>query len=158
MKKFIICLTASIIFILLIGGSILFLFRDSPKYGLLKVNEVDITQENVMLYFNYAELPITKLMESLGAKVDWVDNSIAEITYKEKAYTLNLATVSLIEVGQNFNLLLPPPGDNRVFKVLDKELVLDSNTIKSTLYQMGTKINVDINCKERIVYIFEIKH
>lgn len=92
-----------------------------------------------MIHSNYAELPLIEIMHSLGMRVDWVDKSTAEITYEETRYTLNLSKVELIEVGQNFNLLLPPPGGNRFYTVLDKELVLDSNTIKSVMYQIGSK-------------------
>lgn len=133
----------------------MFLFNDSPKCGVLKMNGVDITQENVRIHSNYVELPLIEIMKSLGMRVEWVDKSTAEITYEEKKYILNLSKVSLIEVGENFNLLLPAPGGKRFYTVLEKELVLDSNTIKSAMYQMGVKINVDINRKERIVYIFE---
>ena len=154
-KKKIIWLIVCIFLMLLIGGRIMFLFNDSPKCGVLKMNGVDITQENVRIHSNYVELPLIEIMKSLGMRVEWVDKSTAEITYEEKKYILNLSKVSLIEVGENFNLLLPAPGGKRFYTVLEKELVLDSNTIKSAMYQMGVKINVDINRKERIVYIFE---
>ncbi len=154
-KNKIIWLTVCIFLILLIGGSILLLFKDSPNCGLLKMNGVDITKENVIIHSNYAELPLTEVMKSLDMKVDWIDKSTAEITYKDKKYTLNLSNVSLIEVGQSSNLLLPPPGGNRFYTVLEKELILDSNTIKSTMYQMGIKIHIDIDDKEQIVYVIE---
>lgn len=104
-----------------------------------------------MIHRNYAELPLTEVMKNLGMNIYWIDRTTAEITYKDKLYTLNLSEVSLTEVGQNSNILLPPPGGNRCYTVLEKELILDSNTIKSTLYQMGIKINIDINRKEQIV-------
>ena len=154
MKK-IIWLTACIFLILLMGGSILFSFKDSSKCGLLNVNGVDITQENVMIRSNYAELPLTEVMKSLNIKVDWVDESTADIIYKDKKYTFNLIEVSLIEVGEKTNLLLCPPGGNRFYTILEKELILDSNTIKGAMYQMGIKIDIDINRKEQIVYISE---
>ena len=154
-RKKITWLTACIFLILMIGGGILFSFKDSSKCGLLNVNGNDITQKNVMIHSNYAELPLTAVMKSLGMKVDWVDKSTAEITHNDKKYTLNLSTVSLTEVGQKSNLLLPPPGGNRFYTVLEKELILDSNAIKSTMYQMGIQINIVINCKEQIVYVSE---
>ena len=144
-----------IFLILLIGGIVLFLINDLPKRGVLKMNGVDITRENVIIHSNYAELPLVDIMKRLGMKVDWVDKSTAEITYKDKKYILNLSEVSLVEIGQNFNLLLPPPGGNRFYTVLEKELILDSNTIQSAMYLMGIKMNIDINRKEQTVYIFE---
>ena len=153
LKKSIIWIVVCTILILSIGGGVLFLYKNASKRGMLKIDGVDITKENVMIYSDYAELPLTEVMKSLDMKVDWVDESTAAVIYKEKKYTLNLSNVSLVEAGQNFNLLLPPPGGNRLYTVIDKELILDSNTIKSTMYQLGIKINIDINRKEQIVYI-----
>lgn len=155
MKKKIIWLSACVFLMLCMGGSILFSFRDSPKCGFLKMNGFYITQENVIIHSNYAELPLTEVMKNLNMKVDWCDKSTAEIAWKNKKYTLNLSKVSLIEVGQDSNLLLPPPGGNRFYTVLEKELILDSNTIKSALYQMGIRVDIDINVDERIVHIYE---
>ena len=157
MKKKIIWLTVCAFLILLIGGGVLFLLKGSPKCGLLKMNGIDVTKENVMIHSDdYAELPLTEVMKSLDMTVDWVDDNTADIAYKDKKYTLDLSNISLIENEQSFNLLLPPPGGTRFYKILEKELVLDSNTIKSAMYLMGTKINIDIDRKEQIVYIVEI--
>lgn len=154
MKNNIIWLIACIL-LLLIGGTVLFMFRDSTKDGMLNVNGVDVTNQNVAIRYNYAELPLTEVMKSLGMKVELLDNGTAEIEYEEKSYILDPQNVSLVEIKQNINLLLPPPGGKRFFKVFDKELILDSNTIKSVLHQMGLKIKIDINRDDLIVCIVE---
>ena len=133
MKKKFIWWIACIFLMLLIGGIILFSFKYSTKCGLLKINGVDITKKNVMIHSDYAMLPLTEVMKSLDMNVNWVDKNTAEITYKDKEYSLDLSKISLIEVGQKSNLILPPPGGNRYYKVLEKELILDSNTIKSVM-------------------------
>ena len=156
MNKKMIWLAICIFLILLMGGSIIFLFRDSSTCGMLKMNGVNITSKNIMIHSNYADLPLTEVMKNLNMSVDWIDKSTAEITYKDQKYILNLSNVSLIEVGENFNLLSPPPGGKRFYTVLGKELILDSNTIKNTLYLMGIKISIDIIPKEQIVYIERI--
>lgn len=140
-------------FILLIGVGGLLLLKDSHECGVLKINGSDVAQENVLIRSTYAELPLTQVMKNLDVKVEWINKTSAQITYEDKEYTLNLSEVSLVEVGATINLLLPPPGGNRYYKVLEKELVLDSNTIKSTLYQMGIKINVYIDRKDQIVCV-----
>ena len=151
MKKRTIWLAVYIFLILFLGGSIVWWCIDSPQRGLLKMDGVGISSENVMIHRHHAELPLTEVMKSLGMNVYWIDRATAEITYKDKRYTLSLSEVSLTEDGQNANFLLPPPGGKRCYTVLERELILDSNTIKSALYQMGIKINIDINRKEQIV-------
>jgi len=45
------------------------------------------------------------------------------------------------------------PGGHRVYTVLERELILDINTIRSALYDMGEKVNIDINYEEATVKI-----
>ena len=152
-KKQRICLFVSAFLILLIGGIVLFSLNKLPKCGELKINGVDITQENVLIYFKRAEIPLIETMEGLGMTVNWIDNSTAYIINEGKKYILSLSEVSLIEYGQNINLLLPPPGGDRSYTILEKEVILDSNTVKSVAYLMGVEINIHISHKEKIVYI-----
>ena len=154
-KKFI-CAAVCVFLVLLIGGSIMFLFKSSPKSGLLKMNGVVIARENVTIYSDYTELPLIEVMKSLDMDVNWLDKNTAVIMYDGKKYTLNLINVTLFEDGQDRNLLLPPPGGKRHYTVLEEELVLDSNTVKSVMYLMGIHLRIDIDRKEQIVSISKI--
>lgn len=151
-----ICLVVVIFLVLSVGVALLFKFKDLPKAGTLKINGVEIAQENVRIYPKYAELPLTKVMEGLGMKVDWVDSDTAEITYEDKKYILILSKVWLAEVGDkdNFNLIMPPPGGRRTYAVLEQELLLDCWTIHSAIFLMDD-INIDIHIdrEEQTVYI-----
>jgi len=161
MKKKFIWLIA-LIPLLLIGGILLFLFGRPPQSpplqsGTLNVNGVDVTTENVMIRPYYAELPLTEVLKGLGMNIDWLDNDTAKITYGDKTYILKLSEVSLSEVGNSgYNVLVPAPGSKDWFyKVLDRELVFESNTIKSALSLMGIKIHIDIDSDGLIVSIVE---
>jgi len=153
----VICLIVVFLLLLLGGVRLLFKLKDLPKPGTLKINGVEIAQENVMIYSNYAELPLTKVMENLGMKVDWVDSDTAEITYEDKKYILTLSKVLLVEVGDkdNFNFIMPPPGGHQTYTVLEQELLLDSGTIKSAMFLMGRDVAIRINHEEQAVYIYE---
>ena len=155
MKRRIMWWTVCIFLILVLGISVLFIFKSIPKSGLLKINGVGITQENVTIHRwpHYAELPLTEVMNSLGMEVSWIDNNVAKVTYKTKKYTLNTSEISLIEDGDSFNLLFPPPGGNRISTVLEKELILDDNTVESAMYLIGIKLWIRIDHKEQVVYI-----
>ena len=108
MEKKFICAAVCVFLVLLIGGSIMFLFKSSPKSGLLKMNGVVIARENVTIYSDYTELPLIEVMKSLDMDVNWLDKNNAVIMYDGKKYTLNLINVTLFEDGQDRNLLLPP--------------------------------------------------
>lgn len=106
-------------------------------------------------YYYSAKLPLTEVLISLGMTVEWVTDNTANLTYEGKEYVLNLANVSLIEKGKTFNLLLPAPGDHRFHTVLNRELLLDTNTIRNALHEIGVKIHVYINYEDETVYIVE---
>ena len=167
-KKTILCLTSfALILIIIAGGVMLSMWKKdktTPKEpqkesqsGTLIVNNGTAVIENVVIHFkenaNYADLPLTEVMKSLGMTVAWIDNDTADIAYNEKKYVLKLSEVSLVEFEQSFNLLSPTPGGKRSYTVLNKELVLDSNTMKSALYQMGEDVSIGIDSSKLIVSI-----
>lgn len=90
---------------------------------------------------DYAELPLIEVIESLGVHVTWRDHNAADITFGEKRYLLNLAEVSFVEEGKRFNLVATPPGGHRFHKVLDKELILSSDTMGSAFYLKGIRVH-----------------
>jgi len=184
-KKTILCLTGFIFMFIIVGGVFMFMrnrnkempdpsqndtlivnneasVKEVPvpsQNGTLIINNGAAITENVVIHFKesymYADLPFTEVMKELGMTVDWLDSDVAEITYNDEKYILNLAEVSLVKDGSDSNILIPPPGC-RIFdyKVLDKELILDSDTIHSILYTIR-KINVSIDREKLIVYITE---
>lgn len=158
MKKKTILLSCCVFLILLlIGVCILFLREDSPKSGLLRMNGVDITQKDVMIYSKRAELPLTVVMKCLGMKVEWCDESIAEIIYNGERYILDISKATLVEESdeQEFNYLCPAPGGRRYFTLMENELLLDSGTIRSAMTLMGVYINIYVDRNEQVVEIFE---
>ncbi|MBQ2445981.1 MAG: hypothetical protein II272_06015, partial [Oscillospiraceae bacterium] len=70
-----------------------------------------------------------------------------------KKYTLNTSEISLIEDGGFENLLNPPPGSQRAYTVLEKELILDSDTVRGAMYLIGIELWIHIDHKEQVVYI-----
>ncbi len=151
--------------IIILGGVFLFMWnrekivhKGTPEQkGTLIVNNKTVVTENIVIHFkknaNYADLPLIEVMKNLGMTVDWIDENTAEIVCEDKNYVINLSKVSLVEFEQNYNLLSPPPGGERSYEILDKELILDSCTMKSALNQMGVKIEVVIDYTEFVVYI-----
>lgn len=165
-RRIIFCLAVfSLVLIIMLGGVFLFMWnrnnivhKEIPrKNGTLIVNNKTNTIENVVIHSkenaNYADLPLTEVMKSLGMTVAWIDKNTAEIVHQDRKYFFNLSKVLLVEFEQNYNLLSPTPGGNRSYKILDKELILDSNTMKNALYQMGVEIDIVIDYHKSIVYI-----
>jgi len=163
MKKKFIWLIA-LIPLLLIGGILLFLFGRPPQSpplpplqsGTLHVNGVSVSTENVMIRPHYATLPLTEVLKGLGMDVDWLDNDTAEITYGDKTYILKPSKVSLIEVAGSENVLTLAPGSkNRFCQAVDRELIVDGDTVLNALFLMGVKVYIYINSDELIVSVVE---
>ena len=157
-KKLILILTCCLLIIAGVGGALLYIEKSTPKNGTLYVNDKEITSENVKIYSNYADLPLTEVMKALGMTVEWVDNSTADITYNDQEYTLDLAEVTLIHYGYDINFIMPAPGSTTFhYTVIAKEVVLDDNTIHSIMYSMKSDISISIDHKKSIVYVTEWK-
>lgn len=182
MKKKIIFYVTSVVLLLSIGLGGAFMYFEKPtiKSGTLNVNGMNITSINVKIrkekfnnsflpfpysfiekindlfskeYHYRADLPLTEVLKSLGMSVEWTDYNTANVTYENKKYVLDLAKVSMVEVGTTYNLSVPAPGGTRVYTVLDIELILDSDTIENTLYEMGERIDIVIDHNKSIINI-----
>lgn len=160
-KKLILILSGCLLLVAGIAGAIVLLGKPAPENctpesGTLYVNGREITSENVTIYSNYADLPLTEVMKALEISVEWIDKSTAEITCNSKEYILNLVEVTLTDYGRDNNFLIPAPGD-RTFHctVLEKELVLDDNTVHSIMYAMENNISISIDHEKSIVYVTE---
>lgn len=135
--------------------------KEENNSGMLNIYGNDITKENVTIHYienaSYADLPFTEVLKGLEFNVEWVDNNTANISYKDKKYLLDLTAVSLTEVGDDDNLIFPPVGGPCTRIVLDRELILDSTTIKSAIEDMDKNIYIKFDHAKLIVYITQIK-
>lgn len=152
-RKLTLYLICGLLLIIGIGGAIIYV--NTPTSGTLYVNGSGITSENVKIYGNYADLPFTEVLKGLGINVEWVDSSTAEFICNGQKYTLNLAEETLTKYGEDKDLLsIIAPGTTFVHQVvLEKELVLDSNTLLDNMYAMGNRLTISIDQQKSIVYL-----
>lgn len=108
-------------------------------------------------YHYHADLPLTRVLKGLGMDVKWADDNTAHITYRNKKYVLNLAEVSFAEEGKEGNLISPVPGGQRTYKVLERELVLDGNTVMGLLARLGMKASIEIDFENAAVFVTTFK-
>lgn len=116
------------------------------KDGKLKVNDKDITEGNYVKFQYYGVyIPFRAIMENLGAKVDWdADRNVVLLTCNDKEYILETNNVfSLVEVGESWNILTPPPGGSYCFEMIDDRINMDDFTMQAVVGLMGAKINID---------------
>ena len=98
-RRIIFCLAGfSLVLIIILGGVFLFMWnrnkivhKEIPgKNGTLIVNNKTNIIENVVIHSkenaNYADLPLTEVIKSLGMTVDWIDKNTSEIVHKDKKY------------------------------------------------------------------------
>ena len=145
-------LLMAVLILLLIGAVVIILLVNSNKYGILMVNGVKVTNDEVQIKSDYAMLPLTAVMKGLDMTVNWFDENTAEVVYNDNTFLLNISDVSLFDSKhKNTNLLMPAPGGSRRYSVLDNEILIDSNTLKSVLFQMKINVNVSIDHSKGIL-------
>lgn len=161
-EKIFIILFIALAVVLLAGviSSLLLKYSDAkpkPSAGTLIVNNKYTIADNVTIYYkensSYNSLPLIEFLEILGADIEWIDEISANVTYKEKKYILNLNEVSLVEEGNSMNLILSADGWRREYTVLDRELLLDSVTVKCAFQFMGDRIYFRYDHDKSIVYV-----
>lgn len=130
----------------------------APIKGQLYVHGVQIVDENVELCHNgsvnFSRLPLIKTMKAYGCKVEWMNEDIARITFNDKCYILDLVKTELIEEGDSYNWISPSLGTTIFYsKRIEKDIVLDSNTIFYIFDAMGERIAIDIDRDRSVVSI-----
>lgn len=173
MKKIIVCITIiAIISVIVIGGVRYYNWNKLPQYykggsteineqsGTLYINERKITSENVSICYRnvyppYPNLPFIKILENIGFNVEWINENSAKIVHDNEEYVLNMPESTLFKMNKDINLIEPSPGSYMTYKVLNKEVVLDSETLINTLYNMGKDISFKLNLDKFDIYIIE---
>lgn len=131
-----------------------------PEAYKLIVNGQDITEGTyleVHKNYHYTLLPLTAVLEALGAEVKWNSETTADIVYNSREYVLDLEKVSLVEKDDEYGweIIGPVPDGRLRYKIVDGELLLDDVTFESSVMQMGmnTMIYVDVDYENHSILI-----
>jgi hypothetical protein len=133
-------------------------FDPQSSNSRLTVAGTGLPQGKHMVFVNtssssYVLLPVTAILEQLGADVQWSSNEIAQIRFRGKVYTLNTIDVSLIEDGTDLNCILPAPGGKIHAHLMEKELMLDHVTFQTVALMLETRLVVDVDHQNQTVVI-----
>ena len=128
------------------------------QQGSVFVNGAELEGEYAMIYsepvstdemgwFSWAgtELPFTAILKACGFEVAWTDDFHARMTFRGKAYTLDLQKIDVTEDETGDTVLLPAPGSRRSYTVAERELYLDSTTIESFFTLIGERLMIDVD-------------
>ena len=102
----------------------------------------------------YAELPLTTIMQELGATIIWQDDSWAQIWLNGEEYCLNATAGIMNKAGETVIVLSVAPGSRHgsIYRAVDGEFIIDSDSAKLLIVNIvGATMRVD--AVERIVYI-----
>lgn len=93
----------------------------------------------------YAEIPLTATLSALGCQVEWVNDKSVEIRYNDTTYILNPSEQTLVKAGDSFNFIAVAPGaaHGLYCETLDREFIIDSDSVSYFLSQLGAQITID---------------
>lgn len=101
----------------------------------------------------YVALPFTAVLKALGAQVEWKSEFVAEIEFNEAKYTLDTREASFVKEGSNTNCIIPAPGSQVHYQVVENEFVLDHITLRTIAMILGITIRIDIDYQNYYVLI-----
>lgn len=132
-------------------------------HQVLLVNGKDIAPDNYVKFFeikNYAELPLTAILEEFGATTVWQSETEAIITLNEKNYILDAEKCTLKEENSTVNILTPiyAPGmaevaDIPMYRTYGDDFIVDNYTIQGALKNLGFNHTVKVDYKTETVII-----
>lgn len=93
----------------------------------------------------YAEIPLIATLNALGCQVEWVNEKRVEIRYNDTVYVLNPSAQTLVKSGDSFNMIAVAPGATHGLycEILDREFIIDSDSVSYFLSQLGAQITID---------------
>jgi hypothetical protein len=149
---------AGCIFILIVaaGSLIMYIVKTSQIPAALFINGREIPNVSAKIRYEDTVLPFTEVLKGAGFNVTWRDNNIADVTYEDKTYILNIQDGTLVEEGYDADsdILLCPPGSRHCYwKAEGRELYVDENTIFCTIYDFGKIMDIDVDRGKLIVYV-----
>lgn len=116
------------------------------KTGIVSVNGEVISNLDVNISVNHAEIPLIRILEQCGFQILWQTEDVVELTYGTKKYEMNLQEKSLVECGNSTNLLLMLPGSTEYCcRQTDGDLIIDTNTFTWFMIEAGVKVEVIVN-------------
>lgn len=87
--------------------------------------------------YNNTEIPLLAVLKELGAQVQWKDTSVVTVQFKDSAFEIDTEK-------EQFGILIPPGTRQAVRKVVEKEIIIDSNSVEGfLLYNTGAVISID---------------
>ncbi|MBE6802474.1 MAG: hypothetical protein E7530_06295 [Ruminococcaceae bacterium] len=132
-------------------------------HQVLLVNGKDIAPDNYVKFFeikNYAELPLTAILEEFGATTVWQSETEAIITLNEKNYILDAEKCTLKEENSTVNILTPlyAPGtagvtDIPMYRTYGDDFIVDNYTLQGALKNLGLYYTVKVDYKTETVII-----
>lgn len=132
-------------------------------HQVLLVNGKDIAPDNYVKFEeikNYAELPLTAILEEFGATTEWQSDTEAIITLNGKKYILDAEKCILKEENSDVNILTPlyAPGttgvaDIPMYRTYGDDFIVDNYTLQGALAYLGFNYTVNVDYKNETVII-----
>ena len=113
----------------------------------------NITSQNIIGIFKDMYLPFTAILKCYGAQVNWITDTVAEITCNDSKYILDLSDQTLVKEGSNGNYIIPAPGSTLYTKAAGKELYIDSLNLRCVLKFIGINVRIEIDHQNKTVTI-----
>ncbi len=113
----------------------------------------NITSQNIIGIFKDMYLPFTAILKCYGAQVNWITDTVAEITCNGSKYILDLSDQTMVKEGSNGNYIIPAPGSTLYTKAAAKELYIDSLNLRCVLRFIGTNVRIEIDHQNKTVTI-----
>ncbi len=128
-----------------------------PKDSILNINVQNTTNLiYAKIHFSDIELPLIEVLKRLDFNIEWRDDNIADLTYKNQKFVLDLLKVSLCKMESKSNYITSIKGGYIFCKIINKEIFVNSWVIQNIMYDIGEPVQINIDNENLIVTITDI--
>lgn len=126
-----------------------------PQNGILQINGMVISDAAVEIHEDSARTSFVSVLEGMGYTINWMDDDTAMVICGTEIYFLDVAEPVFQKEGTDVNLILPPPGTTTFYcESVERDVILDDNTICGIFSLMGQRVFVEIDRETAVVSFY----
>ena len=123
----------------------------------LWVDNQDVSGITVKLYADYADVPLLRVLEALGAEIQIESNKYVNVSLNGNVYSLDIKKLEFFENGNTENLLYLVDGNSVFVYAKGQDVMVDTVTLKAILQEMELSVTIYTDRTNHRVDILEFK-
>jgi len=128
--------------------------KKDPEFKKAEViaNGVHLSTQEALISEEDAVIPLLKVLESFGVRIEWINDNEAEISHNDVNMHLSLSDMSLMQGDMDW-FMVPPGAEYYYCERVDCDAMIDETLFLTILYQLNIRANVEIDYEDAKIVV-----